>query len=64
MTSEKCHLIVAGSQKSGTTWLHNTLEYQNEFWCPPSRQEIHFFDRLYDKGHEWYESLYNNKKIK
>lgn len=60
MAPEKCHLIVAGAQKSGTTWVHNTLEYQNEFYCPPSPQEIHFFDEYFSKGFEWYKSIYKH----
>lgn len=63
MESKKYHLVVAGAQKSGTTWIHDTLEYQDEFWCPPRRQEIHFFDRFYDRGYAWYKSIYENAGI-
>jgi hypothetical protein len=60
--SNKCHVIVVGAQKAGTTWLHNTLEYQNEFWCPANLQETHFFDRYYEYGYKWYESLYKGAR--
>ncbi len=66
MGKKKCHLIIPGAQKAGTTWMHNTLEFQNEFWCPPEKQEIHFFDRYYDVGYKEYEKIYkntSNKKI-
>ena len=60
--SDKCHLIVAGAQKAGTTWLHNTLEYQSEYWCPKESQEVHFFDRYYDRGYRKYENKYEKAK--
>lgn len=34
-----------GAQKAGTTWLHDNLEIQPEFWLPPEK-ELHFFNRV------------------
>jgi hypothetical protein len=58
VNSCNCHLVIVGAQKAGTTWMHNTLEYQDNFFCPKDRQEVHFFDRYYDMGYEKYEEKY------
>lgn len=34
-----------GAQKAGTTWLHDNLEIQPDFWLPPEK-ELHFFNRV------------------
>ncbi len=61
--SDKCHLIVLGAQKAGTTWLHNTLEDHKFFWCPKDKQEVHYFDRYYDKGYKKYEKEYEKAPV-
>ena len=45
--------IVAGIQKGGTTSLYNYL-CQHPQISPILQKEIHFFDRHYDKGINWY----------
>lgn len=62
--SSKPHVILVGAQKSGTTWLHNTLEYNSEFWCPSDGQEVHFFDRFYDRGYKKYEQKYARADVR
>lgn len=52
------HLIVGGGQKCGTTWIQHVLDENPRFFCPPTRPEIHFFDRCYQEGFPFYESLY------
>ena len=52
------HLLVIGAQKSGTTWLQHVLDADRSFWLPPQVQEVHFFDRDYDKGVNHYRGLY------
>lgn len=42
-----------GVQRAGTTWLHNCLTEHPELFLP-KKKEIHFFDRQYDKGLQWY----------
>jgi hypothetical protein len=49
--------IVAGAQKGGTTTLHNMIgQHPGVFVSRP--KEIHYFDRHYDRGPEWYASLF------
>ena len=59
--SEMCirDSIIAGAQKSGTTSLHRLLEFHEDIFFPPHKQEIHFFDidRNFNKGDDWYLSL-------
>lgn len=41
-----------GPPRTGTTWLHETLVGRANL--PASNKEIHFFDRCYEFGLEWY----------
>lgn len=45
--------IIIGAQKSGTTSLFNYLR-QHPGTALPEQKEIHFFDKQYQKGAEWY----------
>lgn len=56
------HLIVIGAQKAGTTWLHQTLDANKGFFLPVQPQEIHFFDKEWDSGFEYYLDLYRNAR--
>lgn len=51
------HLIIAGGQKCGTTWLSHALALQPGFYLSKNASEIHFFDRDYeserDLGNYW-----------
>jgi len=42
-----------GVPKAGTTWLHAVLQSHPEVWVP-ERREVHYFDRHYDRGLDWY----------
>lgn len=53
------HLMVIGAQKAGTTWLQHILDCNARFWCPPHDQEVHFFDRHYERGLDYYFGLYD-----
>ncbi|MDH3256230.1 MAG: sulfotransferase domain-containing protein [Nitrospinota bacterium] len=46
-----------GIQKAGTSWLHQQL-YRHPQVFVPDRKEIHFFNRWYDKGKEWYAGFF------
>lgn len=46
-----------GIQKAGTSWLHQQM-YRHPQIFVPDRKEIHFFNRHYDKGKEWYEGFF------
>ena len=44
--------IIAGTQKAGTTWLEHNLARHPVVFTP--KRQLHFFDRNYEKGFEWY----------
>lgn len=47
-----------GAPRAGTTWLYRQLQAHNAMFLPPKRKEIHYFDRHYDRGVEWYASFF------
>lgn len=44
--------LIAGTQKGGTTWLEHQLAHHPDVFTP--RRQLHFFDRHFDRGVEWY----------
>jgi hypothetical protein len=53
-----------GAQKSGTTWVYENLAKHPEVHFPDGK-EVHFWDEFYDRGVEWYLTLFpddNGKK--
>ncbi len=59
--------IIAGAQKSGTTYLYNLL-VQHKDILPSTTKEVHYFDNNINKGDEWYLShfpfkFFNTNKI-
>lgn len=52
--------VIAGAQKCGTTSLAGALR-QHEQIHMSRRKELHFFDRHFDKGMEWYEQHFTPK---
>jgi hypothetical protein len=50
--------LVIGSQRSGTTWLYNVLETHKQIALAKGRKEVHYFDRYYERGFDWYKKLY------
>lgn len=53
----KPSFLIIGAQKAGTSSLFNYLGQHPDITLP-SKKELHFFDLQYDKGIEWYESLF------
>ncbi len=51
-----------GATKSGTTWLAEILKSHPQIYLPPDKKEIHFFDKFYDKGLDWYRQFFPGKK--
>lgn len=49
--------IIIGSQKGGTSSLYNYL-IQHPYVKPSVKKELHFFDVNFDKGCNWYRSLF------
>ncbi|MBZ2167685.1 sulfotransferase family protein [Marinobacter sp. F4216] len=48
--------IGVGVQRGGTSWLYECLNEHPEVNIP--EKELHFFDRNYDRGIEWYKKLF------
>lgn len=44
--------IIAGAQKSGTTWIVDVLRQHPKVFMP--RKEVHFFNQQFDKGPNYY----------
>lgn len=49
--------IIIGAQKCGTTSLYNYL-IRHPNIKPAIKKELHFFDKYFDKGIDWYRSLF------
>jgi hypothetical protein len=47
-----------GAPRAGTTWLNTLLASHPRVYTPSVRDEINFFDQYFDRGLEWYESLF------
>ncbi|MHA1384510.1 MAG: sulfotransferase family protein [Candidatus Helarchaeota archaeon] len=56
------NFFLVGVEKSATTWIYNCLKEHPEIFLPPFRSEVHFFDRNYDKGIEFYRKFYKSCK--
>ncbi len=46
--------LVAGMQKSATSWLDKMFRIHDDIFLPPNRKEVHFFDAFRWKGLKWY----------
>lgn len=53
--------LCIGSPKCGSTWLHSILDSHPDLFIPDHAREIHFFDRYWERGVDWYNGLYANK---
>ena len=53
--------IIIGAQRSGTTWLYNILKSHKQVVLAEGRKEVHYFDRYYDRGENWYKELFPDK---
>lgn len=51
------NFLYIGSAKSASSWIWRLLEEHPEAFVSPAK-EIHFFDRYYDKGWDWYRSRF------
>lgn len=45
-----------GAMRSGTTWLNYQLQKHPNVFI--AKKEIHFFDRYYERGMEWYQNFF------
>ena len=52
--------IIAGVRKCGTSSVHQWLGEHPQIFVPPMTKELFFFDRLWDRGPEWYMRHFRN----
>lgn len=50
--------LVIGVPRASTTWLYEAMCRHPEIGMPAGRKEIHYFDRNFEKGIEWYRSYF------
>ena len=62
-TSALPDFVVIGGKKCGTSFLYHLLS-QHPLVEPASAKELHFFDRHFDEGVEWYRRCFPQPKIK
>ncbi len=55
------NFILVGFQRTGTTWLYEVLKTHPDVFLPYVK-ELHFFDRNFDKGIDWYTKYYEDHK--
>lgn len=48
------HFVGVGPQRTGTSWLHELLQYHPTLCLPKNVKETMFFDEHYKKGLAWY----------
>ncbi len=54
MTDAVPTFVGIGVPRGGTTWLHRLVGSHPSAFTPPARKEVHYFDREYDRGRQWY----------
>jgi hypothetical protein len=47
-----------GAMRSGSTWLDRLLRRHPRIYLPTQFKEVHFFDRHYQRGLEWYGTFF------
>jgi hypothetical protein len=52
------NVLGLGAQRAGTTWLDGVLRRHPAVYLPTRRKEVHFFDRHYDRGNDWYSGFF------
>jgi sulfotransferase family protein len=62
MTTPPCDVrlptfLHIGPGKTGSTWLHEVLSLHPEVYLSPAK-DLYFFSRYYDRGVDWYRSLF------
>lgn len=50
--------LAIGAQRCGTTQLHAVLAAHPEIYVPRRRKEVHYFDRHFDRGADWYQAFF------
>lgn len=53
------NFLVIGAPRAGTSLLHHKILLPHpEVYVPVQRKEVHYFDRYYERGLEWYQSYF------
>ena len=47
-----------GAMRSGTTWLDGVLRTHPQLYLPERRKEVHFFNKYYERGIDWYRDFF------
>jgi hypothetical protein len=58
-STKKVDVFIAGSQKTGSTWLYACFKEHPEIHVP-KKDAIHYFTINHDLGHDWYHQWYEN----
>ena len=58
----KLDFIVAGPQRTATSWLHDRLAGHPEVALPFHVKETFFWDKYFDKGGEWYQRFFEERR--
>jgi len=56
------NFLVIGAPRSGTTWIHENLKRHPQVYVPHVK-EVHFFDKKYEKGMNYYESFFSGRMV-
>ena len=60
------NFLLIGGQRCGTTWIYSSLLSHPSIYMP-QKKELHFFDKYYEQGIEYYTSFFqkaNNEYLK
>lgn len=58
VAERKPNFVGIGVPRGGTTWLHEFINSHPHAYTPRSRKEVHFFDRHYERGTDWYDKFF------
>jgi LPS sulfotransferase NodH len=50
--------LIIGAQRSGSTFLHDTLTARTSARCSPLQKEVHYFDNKFYKPLDWYAKFF------
>ena len=56
------NFMVIGAQRSGTTLLHKILDAHPDVFVSNRRKEVHYFDRYFDRGADWYSEFFPSQE--
>ncbi len=59
----KPNFLVVGTQKAGTTAMYSVLRQHSQIFLPETK-EIHYFDKKFEKGFDWYIENFNGARPK